>query len=156
MKQKMTLPVLILIAVVVLITVGAGSFYAGTKYTSAKRFSVFAKGDFGPGMQQGANSTIRRVGQGQGGGMVNGDILSLDAKSLTVKTRDGGSKIVLFASSTEIGKFVSGAISDLTSGQNVMVVGKTNNDGSVTAQSIQIRPANTNPVSGPAGAPNNQ
>ena len=73
--------------------------------------------------------------------MVSGDIISKDAMSITVKLRDGGSKIVFFSDTTEISRFASGSASDLLVGKSVMVNGKTNDDGSVTAQSIQLRPA---------------
>ncbi|MFA5124409.1 MAG: hypothetical protein WC473_01095 [Patescibacteria group bacterium] len=144
MKQKLPLPLMILVAVVVIVLVGAASFYAGTKYSSAKRFNSFGGGNFSQGQQQGNATTAgRRINVG--GGMVNGDVLSLDEKSLTVKGRDGSSKMVFFATSTEVGKFATGAVSDLAVGQNVVVTGKTNSDGSVIAQSIQIRPATANP-----------
>lgn len=147
MKQKLPLPLMILAAVIVIALVGAASFYAGTKYSSAKRFNSFGNGNFGPGQQQGDAATAgRRINAG--GGMINGDILSLDEKNITVKGRDGSSKMVFFATSTEVGKFAAGTVSDLAVGQNVMVTGKTNNDGSIVAQSIQIRPAaaNQNPA----------
>ncbi|MFA6593790.1 MAG: hypothetical protein WCT16_00885 [Candidatus Buchananbacteria bacterium] len=144
MKQKLPLPLMILAAVVVIVLVGAASFYAGTKYSSAKRFSSFGNGNFGPGQQQGdAAAAGRKINAG--GGMINGDILSLDEKNITVKGRDGSSKMVFFATSTEVGKFAVGTVSDLAVGQNVMVTGKTNSDGSIVAQSIQIRPAAANP-----------
>ena len=37
-------------------------------------------------------------------------------------------------------KFVGGAISDLEVGKTITVNGKENQDGSVTAQTIQLRP----------------
>lgn len=52
-----------------------------------------------------------------------------------------GQRIVFYGSKTEVGKTVTGSADDLTVGQNVMAIGSQNTDGSVSATSIQIRPA---------------
>jgi hypothetical protein len=83
---------------------------------------------------------------------VTGDIISKDDKSVTVKTQNGGSKVVFFTTGTEFGKFTTGNETDLELGKSISVTGKTNQDGSVAAQSIQIRPAVQNSQS-PAPSP---
>ena len=90
------------------------------------------------GMRGGAGG-FNRGGMG-GAGAVTGTVLSKDATSITVQGRDGSSKIVLYATSTQFAKSTSGTIDDVPVGAQVVVVGKTNSDGSVTAQSVQIRP----------------
>jgi hypothetical protein len=122
------------IAVGAVIVVG-GVFFSGMQYgKSSARIP-------GAGMERFAGGLGSVRGGQQGIGAVSGDILSKDATSITVKLRDGGSKIVFFSDTTEISRFASGSASDLLVGKSVMVNGKTNTDGSVTAQSIQLRPA---------------
>ncbi len=149
---------LIIVLVVAIIIVGVAAFYGGTVYAGSKRLAgTFGQGNFA-GRSQGAGTAMAGARQGgqAGGGIVNGEVLSLDDKSVTIKSRQGGSKIIFFSSSTEIGKFVSGVLSDVVVGSNVMVSGKTNADGSITAQSIQLRPAGIVGGPGGAGAPNDQ
>jgi cytochrome c-type biogenesis protein CcmE len=103
------------------------------------------KGFAGPGMayqgQMGA-----RGGMMRGGGGAMGTILSMDSTSLTLSIKDGGSKIVLLTDATPVMKTSPGSRSDLKTGESVMVTGTTNQDGSISAQSISIRPAGTPPA----------
>lgn len=73
--------------------------------------------------------------------MTAGEILSNDGTSITIKMADGSTKIVLVSPSTQVMKMAAGSLSDLSTGTNVSVVGSANSDGSVTATSVQIRPA---------------
>jgi hypothetical protein len=98
------------------------------------------QGFFAGAAGAGPGGTAGRLGNGAGG-FSNGEIVSKDATSATLKLADGGSKIVLFSSSTRIGKTTDGTMEDLTAGTNVMVNGTANQDGSITASNIQIRPA---------------
>lgn len=109
-------------------------FFAGIKYQQSKipNFAnVRGNGQFGQ----------RMVGEnGNSGGFrpVNGEIIAVDEKSITVKLQDGSSKIVLFSDNTSVNKASQATVTDLTTGEQVMVVGAQNSDGSVTAQSIQV------------------
>ncbi len=124
--------------VVVMIIIAGISFYAGTKYSGGqKNINGQFSGQFNPtngGKTLGGRNMMR------GAGFITGNVLSKDATSITVSSRDGGSKIIFLSASTEVTKSVQGAIGDVVIGKPVSVNGTTNTDGSITAQSIQIRP----------------
>jgi hypothetical protein len=65
----------------------------------------------------------------------------MDSSSITVQIPNDGSKIIFLSDSAPITKMASGTRADLVVGETVTATGTTNADGSVTAQSIQIRPA---------------
>ena len=128
----------IIVFIIIAVLIGAGAFYGGMVYGKSQNGSAFNSGRF-----QGfnGNGAQRGVRPGANGGLVSGQILSQDDKSVTLKLLDGGSKIIFFSDSTQITKSATGAVTDLTTGKNLMVTGTTNTDGSITAQTIQIRPA---------------
>lgn len=142
----------IMIAVVVAVLVGAASFFGGVQYQKSKVVTNgSARGGNGQyvsgqrGDRQGGQGEIRsNVNNaiiGNGGAFESGEIISKDDSSITIKMRDGSSKIVYFSGSTNVGKTVDGASSDLQVGQNVMVNGTTDSSGAITAKNIQIRPS---------------
>ena len=140
--------------VAVIIFIAGGSFYGGMQYGSnqSAKAQLAQGGRNGGNFGGGANGGQRGAGgqqvMGQRGGanggvgdFASGQITAKDDTSVTVKMRDGSSKIVFFSGSTGIDKSVSGAIADLAIGQQVTVTGKASPDGSLAAQSIQIRPS---------------
>lgn len=129
MKNKIILSVL-----ATLIVSGGIGFYSGMKYSSSNVSAVQAVGG-----QFQRGSGAGRGGRSQGG-MTSGEILSRDATSLTVQMRDGGSRVVFLAGSTQIMKAAPGTTTDLVSGEQITAIGGANADGSMTAQTIQIRP----------------
>ncbi len=142
------------VTILVALVVGGASFYGGLLVGKSKQFAR--------GGQPGAT---RQFGQGGGanrriqvGSMINGSILSKDDKSLTIKTANGGSKIIFFATSTKILKSVEGSVDDLQVNSNVIASGQTNADGSVTAQMIQLRQDLMMPSGpgAPVGQPDNR
>ena len=122
--------------IIALLIVGGASYYAGTKY-GGKSTRVSPANGSRTGNFQG-DARVRN-----GGGFVVGQIVSNDGKSMVLKLQDGSSKIILLGSSAAIMKTATGVASDLTVGKDVTVTGTANSDGSVTAQSIQIRPEGT-------------
>ncbi|MCK9344895.1 MAG: hypothetical protein M0P64_02065 [Candidatus Pacebacteria bacterium] len=135
-----------IINIAILIAVALGSFYCGTLYTAKNK--SFPRGGFQmmdgrgvPGEAGTYRDGVSRSGaRGMMGGVVAGEVISKDATSITVKMQDGSTKIVLVSGSTQVSKSAAGAMEDLTQGVSVVVIGSANTDGSVTAQSVQIRP----------------
>lgn len=148
--------------VITAVVVGGLSFYGGTIFAASKDGQ--ANSTQGGNIQNFRNMTpeqrqqaFQQMGGGAGGlrgggagGATSGEILSADDKSITLKLRDGGSKIVFFSASTNISKMVAAAVGDLAIGKNVSVQGTANSDGSVTAQTIQLRPATTSTTTTPS------
>ncbi len=137
----------IAIAAIVAIIVGAASFFGGTVYQKNKTETQRRSGSGGfsgqGGRIQGGQRPAQGVGQsqvGENGVFATGEIISKDDQSITVKSPEGGSKIIYFSDSTSIGKTAEGSSADLENGKQVMINGKTNPDGSLAAENIQIRP----------------
>jgi uncharacterized protein (UPF0333 family) len=130
----------VLITIILVIVVGAAAFFGGMQFQKSQRNSQFA----GPAGMQGPNGTFRRsVGAtNQNAQAIVGEILKSDDTSITVKSQDGSSKIILLSSSTAVNKQATGSKDDLKIGETVAVFGKSNSDGSITAQNVQLNPMN--------------
>lgn len=114
------------------IVIGGIAFYTGSQY--GKNQSPAAAGTGGRGNFQG-----RQRGGGSGANFIGGNIISKDDKSITVQSIDGSSKIIFFSDTTKIMKAVDGTSDDLAQGKQVTINGTPNPDGSITAQTIQLR-----------------
>lgn len=122
----------ILITIILVAVVGGGAFFGGMKYQQSKQPAFLRQGVQGQRTATGGNR--------QGFRPVNGEIISSDDKSITVKLQDGSSKIVLITDKTAINKAAEATKDDLKNGEKVAVFGQENTDGSVTAQNIQLNP----------------
>ena len=136
-----------IILIILLILAVAGSFYGGMKYAQSKNsFSNFSRQNF----QNLTSEERQQIFQGNvegslqagvrtraGMNFINGEVISKDDQSLTLKTVDGGSSIVFFSDSTQISKTIEGTIDDIGIGQQIMITGEQNSDGSYTAATIQ-------------------
>lgn len=123
--------------IIVAVVFAGGGFFGGMKYNQAKAAN-----------QTSNSSTQRQFGQNGGGrfargingaNFVGGQILSKDNQSITLQLpNNNGSKIVFYSGSTNINKVASGTPDDLKTGENVVVSGTPNSDGSLTAQNITL------------------
>jgi hypothetical protein len=136
----------VLVGVVVLVLVvgaGLGGYFYGVSVgkSSFPGNMQFTRGQFnqqgGPGQRDPNQTAQPRTGliTSQGGG-VFGSISKIDGATLTVKTA-GGDVQVLTTDTTLIEKYASVTVADLAVGEQVTVQGSTNDDGSVTARSVQ-------------------
>ena len=108
----------------IIFVVGAGAFYGGMRYQASKT-EVRVSGT--------------RGGRGGSGSFISGEIITHDDTGVTIKLRDGGSKIVFFSKNTMVTKSVAGSVDDIILGAQATVMGASNSDGSIIAESVQLR-----------------
>lgn len=166
----------ITLAVIGVLLVAGVSFYGGMmvgkNQTMASAAAVSM--NFPEGFQAGDGAALpgdgtRPVGgRGQGGafaapagdlpgGMTFGEIESIDGNTLTLTTQAGGTVTVQVTDTTLIEKNASVDVADLAVGESVIVSGSDNDDGSITARSVQVSPAGRMMGGRPPGdAPSNQ
>jgi len=154
----------IITIIVVAVVVGVLGFFGGYKLGQAKaspKTGQFSQNN-AFGSRIGANATgARRTGT-NGNTFANGKIISKDSNSITLQLQNNmfggsasstsssaGSRIVLISGSAQISKFASGTPDDLTIGSQVIVTGTANPDGTMTAQTVQVRPSQNGPAPSP-------
>lgn len=150
-KWKKYLPVII-----TAIVVGGAAFFGGMQYAKSQVPMRTGFGNFVGGGAAVGTAGGRRTGMnvaGASSGAVIGQILSRDAQSITVQTQGNGSKIVFLSTSTAVMKTAAGSSEDLVNGAQVVISGTANSDGSITAQSIQLRPEGAAFPRGPQQGP---
>jgi uncharacterized protein YneF (UPF0154 family) len=133
----------LILILIVLIIVGAGGFFGGMKYGESQALKNLTPEKMREIFQRrGGQLFTQNQGQRQRAGQnfVLGQVISKDEKSLTIKLADGSTKIVFFSQSTQISKATEGSIEDIEIGKEVSVSGTQNEDGSLTARTIQISP----------------
>jgi len=138
-ENKKNLPIVpITISTVCLIIGLVVGFFVGKSRTP----SFPGRGQMSANIQNRTGSNGAQRGSGSnfqnGFKQVMGEISKIDDSSITVKTPDGGSKIILISSSTTFNKATETTKSDLQVGTNISVSGDNNSDGSVTGKTINI------------------
>jgi len=153
-----------IIVIVVAIVVGGAGFWGGMTYAQNQATSARTAFAGGAGLagRTGAAGFAGRGAAGAGGATF-GTVISISPTSFTIQlpaststTATTGTKIVLYDSSTQIQQLQTVPASNLAVGQSVTVAGTANSDGSVTATSVQIRPAGTGRPGGAAQTPTAQ
>lgn len=145
-----------LVTIILIIIVGGVAFLGGIKYQQNKTVRL-AQSQFGgannPFSGRNRNQTggtgvnPSSVGVGQrrmGNGQVVGEITDVTDNSITVKSNDGNSKIILLSDKTSFNQASTAAKTDLKVGEKVMVFGTPNSDGSVSGTNIQLNPGMPN------------
>lgn len=153
-------------AIIAAIAIGGAAFYGGMRYAENRTpamgrgtgaFTNLSPEEREARMREFGGGTFPRRGPGGmrgGSDVAAGEVIAKDEASITVNLRDprpaaspgagneggGGSRIVFFTAETPITKSVSGSAADVVIGTQVFVNGTQNQDGSITADSIQIRP----------------
>jgi len=131
-----------LVWIVIIVLIAFASFYGGITYNKSKGVAaILATRSNRPAGQFGGQNTGNR----NGGGFTAGEILSMDTQSITIKLQNGGSKIIFYTNKTPVSKMVDGTSADLVTGNQITVMGSTNPDGSINAESVQIRPTSIKP-----------
>jgi len=148
--MKKIIPIIIALFIAV-----SGAFYGGMKYAQNKNSYESTQGgvenfrNLSPeereqrfqelGANLGGAFAGARKGNMAGTNSVTGEIIVKDEQSITIKLPDGGTRIIFFSESTNIMKPSEGSGNDLKEGEQVVVNGKENSDGSYTAEMINIR-----------------
>ena len=139
--------IFLIIFITVLISGGA-AFYGGTEYARSvdsrgleagfwnlnpeERQQRFRDLQTNAGNSQLEHRTIRGEN-----GFVSGEIIFKDDQSVTVKLPEGGSKIVFLSGETSVTKNATSSVQDLHVGDVITAAGSANEDGSLSAKSVQ-------------------
>jgi hypothetical protein len=102
----------------------------------------FAAGQGFPGGATAGRAGGSFAGRGglSGGSVTMGQVVKNDGSTITLSLPDGsGSRLVMLSASTTVMKASVAPTSALAVGSNVAVIGAANTDGSISAQSIQVR-----------------
>ena len=121
----------IIVGVVALIIGLAGGYFGNQAFTPKRPTQ---------GMRNSASNQFRQPANGQKNAF--GQIQDISSDKLTLKTREGSSQIVLLTPDTSYEKTTPASQEDFQTGASIVINGKSNPDGSITATSVQTTPTN--------------
>jgi type V secretory pathway adhesin AidA len=124
---------IIIKGIFLIIFIGGICFYGGMKYSEQNKKTPDFKN-----LQNTEGFSKTRPAEDSRGGIINGEIIDQDETKIIIKSADQGSKIIFLSEKTIISKTVEANLNDLQIGKKIMISGKTNEDGSITAESIQL------------------
>ncbi len=126
------MPAIVALAVAVVAFAGGFAVAHATTPSTTRGLNGFPQG--------GVPNASGRPRTGGFGGGASGTIGSVSAGQMTITTAAGGQRIVLLTPTTTVTQVTSAAkaITDLTAGATVTIVGTSNPDGSVTATQVVI------------------
>lgn len=104
------------------------SFFGGIFYQKSQKPAGFDR----------FNSQSNRTRFTQGTRPVAGTIIKKNEESITIKLRDGSTKIVFLTEKTKIFKSTPALKEELEENKDIFVIGQQNQDGSIFAENIQI------------------
>lgn len=125
----------------VLVVVAAIAFYGGMKFDQYQGQGQKSMQFGQPGARNqagvaGARTQNNRIGSGA----AIGEVIKKDADSMTVRLpNNGGTKLVILPDLASVVRSVEASSTSIIVGKFVVVSGKANTDGSITAQSVQLR-----------------
>ena len=141
----------IILGIVVLLLVAGGSFFGGTVYGKNQAQTALAARR--PGGFGGANGQPGANGRTGGQGGIFGQIDSIGDGVLVIKDNNGQQTQVKVTDTTLIEKQAAVNLTDLATGETVIVSGSKGTDGVVTARSVQVAPAGRFGAGGPGATP---
>jgi hypothetical protein len=117
-----------------------GAAIAAQRITDSGTLGI-AFGGGGQGRRPGGGgtppSTAPGVTRPDNAAGATGTVKAITGSTLTVAQNDGTTKTVTTSASTAVSVVKASSLQDLTTGQTVMVQGKTNSDGTVTATAVE-------------------
>lgn len=135
----------IVLGLVLVAAVAAGSFYGGLVYGEDRAQPAFSvpegfaqRSEANQGeMPPGGRSGVTR----EQGGMLAGEIVSVGDGRLTLEDESGDEIVVHVTDTTYIQKQADVTLADLQAGETVFVSGSRGDDGSITARMVQVSSA---------------